>query len=47
MKVVVFNGSPRKNGDTAKMAGVFKDAAEKAGHDVKVFEVANMNVNGF
>lgn len=46
MKVVVFNGSPRKNGDTAKMSSVFKEAAEKAGHDVKVFDVANMNING-
>ena len=31
MKILVLNGSPRPNGSTAKMVGVFREVAEKNG----------------
>ena len=36
MKIIVFNGSPRKNGKTAKMTEAFVKGAESAGHEVAV-----------
>ena len=32
MKILVLNGSPRPQGDTAKMVAVFRETAESAGH---------------
>lgn len=46
MKIVVLNGSARKNGNTASMVEAFKRGAEEAGHEVLVFPVANMNIHG-
>lgn len=46
MNILVLNGSPRPQGDTAKMVSAFKKAAEKAGHEVRVIEVCRMNVRG-
>ena len=43
MKILVLNGSPRPNGNTAKMVGVFREAAEKNGHEVVCFNVCKMN----
>ena len=34
MKILVLNGSPRPNGNTAKMVKSFKDSAVSAGHEV-------------
>ena len=39
MKILVLNGSPRPNGNTAKMVGVFREVAEKNGHEVVCFHV--------
>ena len=39
MKILVLNGSPRPQGDTAKMVAVFREAAKSAGHDVAVINV--------
>ena len=39
MKILVLNGSPRPNGNTAAMVAAFKDGAEGAGHEVKVVRV--------
>lgn len=46
MKILVLNGSPRANGNTAKMTAVFKESAEQAGHTVDVFNVCRMNIKG-
>ena len=46
MNILVLNGSPRPQGDTAKMVSVFREAAEKAGHSVKAFPVCRMNIRG-
>ena len=46
MKIVLLNGSPRKNGETARMASVFVDEAGKRCHDVKAFDVCRMDIHG-
>lgn len=46
MKIVVLNGSARKNGNTAAMVGAFQKGAEEVGHEVLVFPVANMDIHG-
>ena len=46
MKIVVLNGSPRLNGNTAKHVEAFKAGAEAAGNEVVVLTVGKMNVNG-
>ncbi|MBQ9007511.1 MAG: flavodoxin family protein [Atopobiaceae bacterium] len=45
-KVVVLEGSPKKGGNTDLMAEAFAQAAEAAGHDVKVIPVGRMNIDG-
>ncbi len=46
MNILVLNGSPRPQGDTAKMVAAFRTAAESAGHTVTVFEVCRMEIRG-
>ncbi len=46
MKILVLNGSPRPNGNTAGMVKTFQQAAEEQGHQVKVFSVCTMNIKG-
>ena len=46
MKILVLNGSPRPNGNTAAMVKTFKDEAEAAGHQVVAFNVCKMNIKG-
>ena len=49
MKILVLNGSPRPNGNTAamvKMVKTFKDEAEAAGHQVVAFNVCKMHIKG-
>ena len=46
MKILVLNGSPRPNGNTATMVETFKNAAEAAGHQVTTFSVCKMNIKG-
>ena len=46
MKILILQGSPRKNGNTAWMAEEFKKAAEAAGHDVTLFDVAHKKIAG-
>lgn len=46
MKILVLNGSPRPNGNTAGMVKVFQEAAQEHGHQVNVFNVCNMNIKG-
>ena len=46
MKILVLNGSPRKNGKTAAMVAAFKESAETAGHEVNVVNVCEKKIAG-
>ena len=46
MKITVLNGSPRTNGNTIALVDSFKKGAESVGHNVTVFNVATMKING-
>ena len=45
-KIIVLNGSPRKNGNTSSLVTAFRDGAESAGHSVTEFWLEGMNING-
>ena len=45
-KIVILNGSPRKNGNTSALVNVFKTGAESAGHTVTEFCLDKMNIHG-
>ena len=36
-KIVVLNGSPRRNGNTSALVRAFTEGAESAGHTVTAF----------
>ena len=46
MNVLVLNGSPRVQGETAKMIASFRTTAESAGHAVTVIDVCRLNIRG-
>jgi len=46
MKILVMNGSPRRNGNTAAFAAAFKSGAESKGHEVEIVPVGNMKIDG-
>lgn len=46
MKVLVLNGSARKEGGTAAMATAIARGAREAGHDVDVLDIARMDIHG-
>ena len=46
MRVLILNGSPRKNGNTAQMIQAFCEGLDTAGHEYAVFDVACMNIHG-
>ena len=46
MKILILQGSPRANGNTAWMAEEFKKAAEAVGHDVTLVNVARKKIAG-
>lgn len=46
MNILIFQGSPRANGNTAWMAEEYKKAAEAAGHRVTLVNVARMKIAG-
>ncbi len=45
MKVLVLNGSPRPNGNTAKMVEAFREGAESAGSEVVVIDVFKKQIH--
>ncbi len=47
MKVLILQGSPRANGNTAWMAEEYKKAAEAAGHEVTLVNVAERFLNAY
>ena len=46
MKILILNGSPRTDGNTAAMAEAFKKGAESAGSEVTVINVAKKKIAG-
>ena len=46
MKVLILQGSPRANGNTAWMAEECRQAAEAAGHEVTLVDVAHKKIAG-
>lgn len=45
-KIIVMNGSPRKNGNTAALVREFTKGAEDAGHTVTEFFLDGMEIHG-
>ena len=46
MKILILQGSPRANGNTAWMAEEYKKAAEAAGHKVTLVNVSRKKIAG-
>ena len=46
MKILILQASPRANGNTAWMAEEYKKAAETAGHEVTLVNVARKKIAG-
>ena len=46
MKILILQGSPRANGNTAWMAEEYRRAAESAGHKVTLVDVAHKKIAG-
>lgn len=45
-KILILNGSPRKNGKTTSLVKAFIEGAESAGNEVKEFYLQGMNIGG-
>ena len=45
-KILILQGSPRANGNTAWMAEEYKKAAEAAGHEVTLVNVSRKKIAG-
>lgn len=45
-KIIVLNGSPRKNGNTSALVKSFVEGAESKGNTVTEFFLDDMNING-
>ena len=46
MKILILQGSPRANGNTAWIAEEYKKAAEAAGHEVTLVNVSKKKIAG-
>ena len=45
-KILILNGSPRANGNTAALIDAFTEGAQSAGHTITRFDLRGMKVNG-
>ena len=45
-KILILNGSPRKNGKTASLIKAFTEGAESAGNEVRELYLTGMDING-
>ena len=45
-KIVILNGSPRRNGNTSALVKAFTNGAESVGHTVTEFFLDNMSIHG-
>ena len=46
MNILVLNGSPRANGNTAAMINAFAEGAQQSGHQVEVVNVCRKKIAG-
>lgn len=46
MKILVLNGSPRRDGNTAAMVNAFTEGARDSGHEVNVINVCQKKIGG-
>lgn len=46
MKILILNGSPRPDGNTAAMAKAFARGAAESGHEVNLISVCQKNIGG-
>ncbi len=46
MKILVLNGSPRPNGNTARMVAAFAEGARESGHEVHIIDVCKKKIGG-
>ncbi len=46
MKILVLNGSPRSNGNTAGMVAAFAEGARESGHEVYIIDVCKKKIGG-
>ena len=46
MKILVLNGSPRPQGNTAAMTAAYAEGAREAGHEVNIIDVCKKKING-
>lgn len=44
-RIIILNGSPRRTGNTSLLAKAFREGAESAGHEVKEFFLAGMDIH--
>jgi len=45
-RIVVLSGSPRKDGNTARLTEAFIEGAEAAGKEISLFRVAGLQIGG-
>ena len=45
-KIIILNGSPRKNGNTSSLTAEFRRGAEESGNEVTEFFLGQMKING-
>lgn len=45
-KIVVLNGSPRKNGNILELVKAFTEGAKSSGNEVTIFHLDSMNIHG-
>lgn len=45
MKIIGFNGSPRKNGNTASLINVILDEARRSGADTEIWHTSDLDIS--
>lgn len=46
MKILILNGSPRPQGNTAAMVAAYAEGAREAGHEVNAIDVCKLKIGG-
>lgn len=46
VNILILNGSPRLNGNTAAMTAAFAEGAREGGHTVEIINICKMNISG-
>lgn len=46
MKILILNGSPRPQGNTAAMVAAYAEGAREAGHEVNIIDVCKLKIGG-